>query len=597
MAVGRPTIDPSWDDAGGGTPPASNQVTPPQGAPSTQSSTNDTQAIDVARATLQQQPTHEQLEPLETIDDRRETQGLTVSVPSLGKEDAATILDAPNRPPSDLATSLPGDLGTAPQATRPPGNQVTSLPTEQAASRPLASESKSVPDLEPPYDPTVPTADTLAKSLDQPTVRDQRSEIRDQAAPLSATARIPQLERTASLPAAERHLPLWIKIGLGLVFVAVVAAALYLGSEAGYLSLGIERLWGVSNRPTQALTSAAAAIGSAPSYAVEGDVTVIVGGSSSAADRTISTQFRQQVSSPASQLDSSWTVGPSVPGTILGPRLADGGTVRALLQSDGTALYARLNEGDQTTPSVKTDLNELSEFKLSLLSWSDLLANLASASSSHRLGGKTINGVKSKGYQLQVPAGTLLGSLSPALAALPDPVTVEVWLDSRRARPQLITVTGSIQTSGTVTGQVIFGRYGEAGSITLPTADRTEPGSLSDWLETNGIIGVQSPASRDATRRTNLDAIKQALDESAAAQTPFGYPVTRGIVHLDTDPSIQSALAPYLSSIPKDPQQPDRYYGYQSDGTTYRLTAVAEEAAGDDIEDVGGLKLIVRTNQ
>ncbi len=581
MAIGRPSIDPSWDDSGA-SPPPDPSAGPPAAAPAsptTPPTPPESQAIEAARSNLAEQPTHEQLEPLEPI-----APTAPVPPPPLTKEDAATILDSSPNPPSAAAS----------------------------APAPEAAPAAPTPQPEPVYDPTVPTAETLARSLDRPlaatVVPSDHSDLSDPSGTHQATRQpgnqvtpspthIPQQERVASLPAVRPRLPTAVTILLGFVVLIVGAIGLYLGSEAGYLSLGIERLWGISNRPQQALGTAAAAIGSAASYTVEGDVSLTIGGSGEPTDRTVATQFRQQVVSPLSELDSSWTVGPNVPHTVLGSRLAAGGTVRIVAQSDEKTLFVRLNEGDQTLPWVKTDLAELAAFKLQPLQWQALLQQLAAAPNGKRLGGKTINGVKAKGYQLQVPIGTVLESVSPPLTSLGDVVTVDVWLESRRGLPQLLTVSGSIQTNGTVSGQLVFGSASGVAPLALPSADQVSAGSLGDWLEVNGIVGVQSAASRDATRRSDLDTIAQALQAYAAAQTPFGYPITSGIVHLDTDPFVASALAPYLATMPHDPQQPDRYYGYQSDGTTYRLTAVAEEGTGDDLTEIGGLKLITRTNQ
>jgi len=133
--------------------------------------------------------------------------------------------------------------------------------------------------------------------------------------------------------------------------------------------------------------------------------------------------------------------------------------------------------------------------------------------------------------------------------------------------------------------------------VTVPTLDQSREQPLAGWLSDNGFGASESAIGRDAIRKADLQRIAVALAEYAASQTPFGYPKTDGVVHLNESEQIRNALQLYMAEIPHDPQAPDRYYGYSSNGTNFRLTAVLENSQDSDGTEQDGLTLYVVRSQ
>lgn len=98
---------------------------------------------------------------------------------------------------------------------------------------------------------------------------------------------------------------------------------------------------------------------------------------------------------------------------------------------------------------------------------------------------------------------------------------------------------------------------------------------------------LSTPAGRDEKRKQDIDNIAEALDKYAKDHQGK-VPKTSGTVNLGTNPEIlASSLVPkYLLSLPKDPGS--NYYSYESNGSTFTLTAVLEVANDPEGEKVGG---------
>lgn len=96
---------------------------------------------------------------------------------------------------------------------------------------------------------------------------------------------------------------------------------------------------------------------------------------------------------------------------------------------------------------------------------------------------------------------------------------------------------------------------------------------------------------RDASRKTDLATIAAALEQYKSAKG--SYPISSTITKLDSASSdVALKLSPYLSAIPKDPLDPQFYYGYLSEnGTGYLLTAVLENKQDAEAVQSGSLAL------
>jgi len=96
--------------------------------------------------------------------------------------------------------------------------------------------------------------------------------------------------------------------------------------------------------------------------------------------------------------------------------------------------------------------------------------------------------------------------------------------------------------------------------------------------------------SLDDQRKSDLHAIQEALINYFAAQTK--YPVSEKLVLLNTPGNIlEKELVPtYINKLPVDPVS-TKSYGYKSDGKTFTLTAVLDNANDPDVTLEGGLPL------
>ena len=148
-----------------------------------------------------------------------------------------------------------------------------------------------------------------------------------------------------------------------------------------------------------------------------------------------------------------------------------------------------------------------------------------------------------------------------------------------------------------------FSDYNKPVVISTPNEKDVEKHSFESLVInfiTNGAINTQtknqnSSASRDATRKTDLASISAAL--KLYHQDNGQYPIAATNERTDSANSVlASALVDkYLSSIPKDPQTPDHYYGYKSDGESFQLSCILENTSDSAGKKVGNLFLYIMT--
>lgn len=107
---------------------------------------------------------------------------------------------------------------------------------------------------------------------------------------------------------------------------------------------------------------------------------------------------------------------------------------------------------------------------------------------------------------------------------------------------------------------------------------------------TTGTTKTVTPGQqRDSTRKSDLASIKNAL--SLYFNDTGTYPKTTGVDKTNGGASIlRTALVPkYISVLPVDPEDPTYYYGYKSEGQTYELTSILEDANDPDATLLGTL--------
>ncbi len=382
------------------------------------------------------------------------------------------------------------------------------------------------------------------------------------------------------------------------VIACALAVGLYVLSEAGVVTLGIERFWGLSNRPHEALTESQAALAATPTYQVTGQLSLLL--TTDHGQSTLTSSFTHDIAPDASRISARLIWAPAVGEEgRFGPLLATGQPLEIELIATTADLYVRIPAQSDTW--TKAPVAELPLQGVQPFSWPEFLGALAEGEAAgSRAGGQTVDGVRTKGYEHAVPARTVAALFAPALQPGNDLLKATSFLVAGSGLPASIELAGPFdlgEATAELTSRLEFSGFGTGEAIAVPTLNEVNELSLSAWVSDQGVGAIESAAGRDAARKADLRRIAVALAEYAASATPFGYPVAEEALRLDQSEALQNALRPYLSEVPTDPQAPDRYYGYQSDGTNFRLTAVLEAADDPEAAQSGNLSLYVIESQ
>ena len=102
--------------------------------------------------------------------------------------------------------------------------------------------------------------------------------------------------------------------------------------------------------------------------------------------------------------------------------------------------------------------------------------------------------------------------------------------------------------------------------------------------------------SRDTKRKSDLANIAKALE---SYQTNTGqYPISANEKISSSVGTLYKSLVPnYITLLPLDPLDPTYYYGYDSDGRSYTLSAVLEDANDSDGRKIGNKNIYFLKSQ
>lgn len=125
----------------------------------------------------------------------------------------------------------------------------------------------------------------------------------------------------------------------------------------------------------------------------------------------------------------------------------------------------------------------------------------------------------------------------------------------------------------------------EVGEIALDEGVSPRTGTVLDLAAGLGFITVDSgpvdlttPEGRDKKRTSDLLALKEALLEYKNQKGTF--PVATTVDKTRESRILKSALVPdYIMELPVDPNDPKAYYGYTSDGFSFKLTSLLESSS------------------
>jgi hypothetical protein len=367
--------------------------------------------------------------------------------------------------------------------------------------------------------------------------------------------------------------------------------------EAGLFSLGIEHWWGLSNRAPTALAQSASAMSETDSYHIDGEITIELISPNASVQPSFNGRFSQDISGNQSRIATEWTLtADKMDEDILGPILAEGKTVQAEMVTSGDELYLRIIDSNNPTWLLTTQ-DSLSSIGLQSFEWVNLILALAANATGERSGGATIDNTRSKGYQFSLDAQALSDLFAPNLPINSvSAATGEAMLGSGDKLLRELKLTADFtsgNTSGNLNTNLQFSSYNQPTVIEIPTASTPLDTTLNDWLTGNGLVISDTPKGRDAIRKYDLNRIAVALAEYATQTKPFGYPVESAPVDITDSQNLDVALAPYLAKLPQDPSSPEYYYGYQSDGQSFKLTAVLENKTDEQGISQGNYTLFV----
>lgn len=118
----------------------------------------------------------------------------------------------------------------------------------------------------------------------------------------------------------------------------------------------------------------------------------------------------------------------------------------------------------------------------------------------------------------------------------------------------------------------------------------------TESLTTNLETPTAQAFPNDTTRKSDLTKIKTALNQYKQAKG--SYPVSAKTIFISEPGNIvsQSLVPTYLNILPTDPDS-SRKYGYKSDGATFTLTAVFDNANDSSVVVENGLSLYKLTSQ
>lgn len=125
--------------------------------------------------------------------------------------------------------------------------------------------------------------------------------------------------------------------------------------------------------------------------------------------------------------------------------------------------------------------------------------------------------------------------------------------------------------------------------------------SADDNSSNSGATATQSTTVADVTELTNDEVRKADLTNLQSVLADYWtnenkYPVSTGLEFLNTTGNaLEKALVPsYLKVLPTDPD-PAKKYAYKSDGTTYTLTAIADDQYDSEAIADGNLYIFKAT--
>ena len=262
---------------------------------------------------------------------------------------------------------------------------------------------------------------------------------------------------------------------------------------------------------------------------------------------------------------------------------------------DGANYFVKIPPELSTLPSAGKYIKfESSQVNTSLSKWqtATLQDKLEKAiKSSERLKNENIEGVSSYHYRFVLDKNKLT-EIDSSLTSetISDNPKVDVFISKKKHLINKIstklTISGqeiATGTSGEIQFNLIMSDYNKTVTVTKPLDEEIAEGGLENLIGGGtGLPAEQPQVTPDAQRKTDLAKIKDALTKYYNDKNK--YPVAAEIDHTNNKQGVlYKALVPtYFSVLPVDPKDPTWWYGYQSDGTTYKLWSLLENKSDSE---------------
>ncbi|TSC93712.1 MAG: hypothetical protein Athens101428_561 [Candidatus Berkelbacteria bacterium Athens1014_28] len=274
------------------------------------------------------------------------------------------------------------------------------------------------------------------------------------------------------------------------------------------------------------------------------------------------------------------------------------------LKSSSDIVY-NSNAGDSW---IKYDLNSYKGENIA----ADFLGSNFSTSdfsmTGSRVGSEKIDGIRCYHYSSEVVVGNSLSAFGISSNSVEN-AEVEFWVgikDHRLHQIKLTIVTNNSSAISRVETILKLNNFASAtntypipADFVAASSSAQSTSSTSSSSSTNSSTGQSSEttAGRDSQRKSDLARIAAALDRYFLIYD--SYPKTDSIEKTGNETSkIYIALVPnYLTEMPLDPTPQKYYYGYESDGSSYRLSAVLENTSDSEGKKVGSYFLYYLVNE
>ena len=216
----------------------------------------------------------------------------------------------------------------------------------------------------------------------------------------------------------------------------------------------------------------------------------------------------------------------------------------------------------------------------------NFLSKLAPAlKQGERKGSQNVEGVNSYYYHFVIDKSKLSNILeldSEAASFIKDNPAIEVYISKKDHLVNKISAQLSINNPEGVTPEpqdtfalnLTLSDYNKAVTVTLPQEEEIFTGSWETLI--SGVPGSTPVNFNDERRKEDLGNIATALSDYYKDNK--AYPVANEICRTNDKKGIlyQSLVPKYLPDLPVDPKDPNWWYGYLSDGKTFKLWSLLE---------------------